>query len=214
MPSLTKIITLQITLTLELLSLRELFVLDQQHFEQYGLAEGRVLVSPYYNEQLYLRKYADVAVAIANGAFKSGLQHYIQFGEAERRSPGTFDEQGYHVRYPDVRAAVNAGAFSSGLQHYIQYGQYETNRVGFFSGSTGVNIITGFGANTDITGIDIVGYTQLADGRINYTSSRFGAGQIDTLIGGAGRDTFTLSAPSANNRFIPIVFYEGNKDAD
>ena len=192
----------------------KIFSSGLQHFQLSGLTEGRVQVSPYYNEQLYLRKYPDVAARIATGAFKSGLQHYIQNGESEGRSPGTFDEQGYLVRYPDIKAAVNAGAFSSGLQHYIQKGQYETNRVGFFSGSSGVDIITGFGANTDITGIDIGGYTQGVDGAFSYTSTRFGAGEIDTLIGGPGRDTFTLGARSVTNRYNPIEFYNGNKNAD
>lgn len=191
----------------------KIFSSGLQHFQIAGLAEGRVQVSPYYNEQLYLRNYPDVAGRIAAGAFKSGLQHYIQNGESEGRSPGTFDEEGYLVRYPDIKAAVNAGSFSSGLQHYIQYGQYETNRVGFFSGSGGVDIITGFGANTDITGIDIAGYTQRVDGTFSYTSSRFGAGEIDTLIGGPGRDIFTLGARNAKG--VPFLdFYDGNKNAD
>ena len=55
-----------------------------QHFQQFGLAEGRVNVSPYFDEALYLRKYPDVAAAVSSGSLKSGLQHYIQSGEAPR----------------------------------------------------------------------------------------------------------------------------------
>lgn len=96
-----------------------------QHFQQYGLAEGRTRVSPFYIEQLYLLNYLDVANAVRSGAFKSGLQHYINYGEAEGRSPGLFNEQTYRQAYPDVAAAIAAGGFSSGLQHYILYGQAE-----------------------------------------------------------------------------------------
>ena len=54
------------------------------HFPQFGLAEGRVNVSPYFDEALYLRKYPDVAAVVSSGSLKSGLQHYIQSGEAPR----------------------------------------------------------------------------------------------------------------------------------
>lgn len=191
----------------------KIFSSGLQHFQLAGLAEGRVQVSPYYNEQLYLRNYLDVAVGIAAGGFESGLQHYMQYGEKEGRSPGAFDEEAYLVYYPDVKAAVNAGAFSSGLQHYIQQGQNEINRVGFFSGSTRADIITSFGVNNDITGIDTTGYTQLANGKISYTSSRFGTGEVDILIGGPGRNVFTLGADNLNSGLY-LNFYEDNGNAD
>lgn len=54
------------------------------HFQQFGLAEGRVNVSPYFDAGLYLRKYPDVAAAVRLGSLKSGLQRYIQSGEAPR----------------------------------------------------------------------------------------------------------------------------------
>lgn len=183
----------------------------RQHFEQYGLAEGRVLVSPYYDEQLYLQKYTDVAVTVAAGAVKSGLQHYIQNGEAEGRSPGTFDEQAYLVRYPDVAVGVAAGAYSSGLQHYIQSGQFEANRRGYFTGTTGNDTVTGFGANTVITGIDAINPVLNEDGRIEFSSRDLGAGDVDTLIGGAGRDTFFLGSQTG---FQIESFYDNNGSAD
>lgn len=63
------------------------FSSGREHFELYGLAEGRVQVSPLYNEQFYLQNNPDVAAAVAARVFSSGLQHYIQYGEAEGRSP-------------------------------------------------------------------------------------------------------------------------------
>lgn len=96
-----------------------------QHFEQYGLAEGRVLVSLLYNEAAYLQTNPDVAAAVAAGTFSSGLQHFILYGEAEGRSGFTFDEEFYLQKYPDVAKAIAAGTFSSGLEHYVQFGQAE-----------------------------------------------------------------------------------------
>jgi hypothetical protein len=182
-----------------------------QHFEQYGLAEGRVFVSPYYNEQVYLQKYPDVAAAVAAGIYSSGLQHYIQLGETERRSPGTFDEQIYLTLFPDVAAAVAAGTFSSGLQHYVQTGQFEINRRGYFTGTTGNDIITGFGANSTITGIDLINPVLTVDGKLEFSSTKLGAGEVDILIGGAGRDTFFLSSKTG---ILPTSFYASNGSAD
>lgn len=57
-----------------------------QHFRLSGLAEGRVLVSPNYNEATYLQRYPDVAAAVVAGSFISGLSHFIELGYAEGRS--------------------------------------------------------------------------------------------------------------------------------
>lgn len=192
------------------------FSSGRQHFEQYGLAEGRVSVSPYYNEQLYLQKYPDVAAAVSAEDLSSGLQHYIQNGEAEGRSPGAFNEQGYLLLYPDVAAAVADGAFSSGLQHYIQFGQFEANRTCLFTGTTANDTITGFGARADITGIDIQ-YTTPADpGKVDYYGINFGTGEVDTLIGGSGRDLFYLGDETifASTGSFFRSFYVGNGSAD
>ncbi len=187
-----------------------------EHFQQYGLAEGRTLVSPYYDEAAYLQKHADVAAAVADGSFKSGLQHYIQNGEAEGRSPGAFDEQAYLKLYPDVAAAVEAGTLSSGFQHYIQYGQFELNRVGVLSGTTGDDTITSLG-NSDrisyITGVDITEYTPRANGDLNFTSSNLGSGEVDTLTGGDGNDLFQLGT-SWQPFGIPQSFYVGSGSDD
>lgn len=57
-----------------------------QHFQQSGLVEGRLLVSPNYNEAIYLQRYPDVAAEVAAGRLSSGLSHFIQSGYAEGRS--------------------------------------------------------------------------------------------------------------------------------
>lgn len=175
----------------------------RQHFEQYGLAEGRVSVSPYYNEQLYLQKYSDVAAAVSAGNFRSGLQHYIQFGEAEGRSVGTFNETAYLRLYPDVAAAVDAGTYSSSLQHYIQVGQFEANRNSAFTGTSGNDIIAGFGQGVRaFIGVDP---DTLLSGAIVS-----GVSEVDTLIGTEGIDGFYLGLPSLSVLNFPSrQFYVG-----
>lgn len=180
------------------------FSSGRQHFEQYGLAEGRVSVSPYYNEQSYLQKYPDVAASVRSRRFSSGLQHYIQFGEAERRSPGAFNETAYLNINSDVAAAVAAGTFSSGLQHYIQFGQFEVTRGSAFTGTSGNDIITSFGQG--IQGIIGVNPDTLLGG-----AAVAGVGEADTLIGKRGTDAFFLGLPFQPQ---PARFYVGRGNAD
>ncbi|MBD2123932.1 Ig-like domain-containing protein [Trichocoleus sp. FACHB-262] len=79
-----------------------------------------------FDERFYLFTYTDVAAAVAQGFFASGLEHFRQFGQREQRNPSPlFDNQFYLQNYPDVAAAVAQGAFPSGLDHFLQFGQSE-----------------------------------------------------------------------------------------
>ncbi|MCZ0901972.1 calcium-binding protein, partial [Microcoleus sp. HI-ES] len=59
--------------------------LDQ--FIQFGYDEGqrRTQVSPEYNESFYLANNSELQPFIQNGTFKSGYQHFVQFGAKEGR---------------------------------------------------------------------------------------------------------------------------------
>lgn len=104
------------------------------------------------------------------------------------RSPGSFEEQAYLADNPDVAAAVRAGTVSSGLQHYIQYGIKE-NRLGWFLGSNGNDVITGAGGGEKfVSGVPL---ESLING-----SPTAGVGQADTLVGSPGADLFALGFPS------------------
>ncbi|MFB2876383.1 hypothetical protein [Floridanema aerugineum] len=150
----------------------------REHFEKYGLKEGRTLVSPYYDEAAYLRKFPDVATAVQNKLIPSGLAHYIQAGEAEGRSGTPFNEEFYLLAYPDVANAVKTGTFSSGFDHYRKVGQFE-ERGAFFTGTSGSDRIKSFGRVAIVYGVD-----PLTEGG--------SIPQVDTLIGGNGLDIFTL----------------------
>ncbi|MCT7956719.1 transporter substrate-binding domain-containing protein [Laspinema palackyanum] len=79
-----------------------------------------------FNENTYLQQNADVARAVANGSFNSGLHHWTTFGFKEGRTPQiAFSENFYRDYYPDVATAITNGGFSSGLEHYARFGAAE-----------------------------------------------------------------------------------------
>jgi hypothetical protein len=94
-----------------------------------------------------------------------------------------FWEAGYLANNPDVATAVKTGSFASGLDQYTKVGQFETNRSATFVGTSGNDIVTGFGkGKTTIIGVD-------------FDESYFsdGSNEFDTLIGSEGTDTFILA---------------------
>lgn len=81
---------------------------------------------PNFNENTYLQQNADVARAVTNGSFTSGLHHWTTFGFKEGRTPQiAFSENFYRDYYPDVANAITNGGFSSGLEHYARFGAAE-----------------------------------------------------------------------------------------
>ncbi|MCT7989049.1 transporter substrate-binding domain-containing protein [Laspinema olomoucense] len=79
-----------------------------------------------FNENAYLQQNSDVARAVTNGSFNSGLHHWTTFGFKEGRTPQiAFSENFYRDYYPDVANAITNGGFSSGLEHYAQFGAEE-----------------------------------------------------------------------------------------
>lgn len=81
---------------------------------------------PNFNESTYLQQNADVARAVTNGSFTSGLHHWTTFGFKEGRTPQiAFSENFYRDYYPDVATAITNGGFSSGLEHYARFGAAE-----------------------------------------------------------------------------------------
>lgn len=68
----------------------------------------------------YIASYPDLIRALgANAA--AGQQHYLQFGQAEGRSPDSFNETQYVANYRDLRAAFGTNGNAATI-HYIQNG--------------------------------------------------------------------------------------------
>ncbi len=161
--------------------------LDQ--FIRFGYEEGRTGVSPDYDEAFYLATNRDILPFIQNGTFKNGYQHFVKFGSKEGRFGTPFFESDYLKQNPDIVPFVKSGTFTTGREHYVKYGQFESTRSATFVGSSGNDIVTGFGAgNVEIIGVE-VGVERAYGARL-YESD--GSNEFDTLTGGIGNDKFVL----------------------
>ncbi|MEG4630232.1 calcium-binding protein [Microcoleus sp. AR_TQ3_B6] len=178
------------------------FATGLDHFIQYGYEEGRTRVSPEYDEDFYLANNQDLLPFVQNGTFKNGYQHFIKFGNKERRFATSFGENLYLFENPDIAPFVYSGALTSGREHYFKFGQFE-GRSATFVGSPGNDILTGVGVgNVRLIGVG-AGYG---------VSGSDGSNEFDTLIGGTGRDTFVLGEVILSPRLSVLgvkTFYIG-----
>ncbi|MCU0516754.1 MAG: S8 family serine peptidase [Oscillatoria sp. Prado101] len=77
-----------------------------------------------FNNDYYLAQNPDVAQAVAAGA-TTGLNHFTQFGQFERRTPSALFDTTFYLRSnQDVANAVTQGRISA-VQHFINFGQFE-----------------------------------------------------------------------------------------
>ncbi|MEG4938975.1 tetratricopeptide repeat protein [Microcoleus sp. F4-D5] len=83
-------------------------------------------------EKLYLQFHADVAEGVNQGNFKSGFDHWMEYGASEdiqglrKRLPG-YIEAVYLRENPDVSNVVNQGIYKSGYEHFLLHGWTEGN---------------------------------------------------------------------------------------
>jgi hypothetical protein len=81
-----------------------------------------------FDETRYLTANPDVATAVAEDVFASGLAHFTAVGNTEDRTGAggySFDETFYLATNSDVAAAVGNGQFASGLAHFTALGLAE-----------------------------------------------------------------------------------------
>jgi ectoine hydroxylase-related dioxygenase (phytanoyl-CoA dioxygenase family) len=76
-----------------------------------------------FDEEAYLRRYPDIAKAVAAGKIPSGWMHYSNHGAAEGRKPNDFDEAFYMRAYPVAALDISEGRASSPFQHYLTIGR-------------------------------------------------------------------------------------------
>ncbi len=196
------------------------FATGLDHFIQFGYDEGnrRNEVSPEYNEDFYLANNLELTPFIGtnlvvkpNAVFKSGYQHFIQFGVKEGRFGTSFFEPEYLKKNPDIVPFVNSGNLRTGREHYFNFGKNEPSRSATFVGTRGNDIITGVGVgNTELIGVE-VGIDR-RQGNREYDS--LGSNEFDVLIGSPGVDTFVLGVliPTGGNG-VAIALYTGNAQA-
>jgi len=81
------------------------------------------IIGNYFDSDWYLKTYPDAKKAIASGKFQNALEHYLEKGTKEKRSPNaTFDENYYLNSDESVRRAVEQGHFKSGYHHFLVFG--------------------------------------------------------------------------------------------
>ncbi|TAD94702.1 MAG: tetratricopeptide repeat protein [Oscillatoriales cyanobacterium] len=86
-------------------------------------------------EKLYLQFHTDVAEGVNKGTFKSGFDHWLEYGSSEdiqgvrKRIPG-YIEAVYLRENPDVSDVVIRGIYKSGYEHFLLHGWAEgTSRL-------------------------------------------------------------------------------------
>lgn len=82
-------------------------------------------INQLFNERYYLSANPDVANAVKSGSFKTGLDHFNQFGASENRDPSFYFNTDYYLKQnPAVATAVKQGQITA-IDHFIRYGQTE-----------------------------------------------------------------------------------------
>jgi hypothetical protein len=79
------------------------------------------------DEEIYLRRNPDVALAIREGLWPSGRDHYAATGYFEGRAGSglAVSETWYLKTNPDVAKAVKEGDWKSAEEHYFRQGMFE-----------------------------------------------------------------------------------------
>lgn len=173
-----------------------IFASGFEHLVLFGRREGRTF-SPYFDEEWYRKRYPDVDAAIQAGAFASAFDHYLTFGRdpSERRSMSPLNEFIYLRKNPDVANAVDTNLFFSGQQHYEQNGRAEGRSV-TITGTRGNDNLVASDNGDMLTGVPVGvgrGVNPLPLNQNFPVYDSLGRGEIDTLTGGAGPDTFFLA---------------------
>jgi Ca2+-binding RTX toxin-like protein len=109
-----------------------------------------------------------------------------------------------------VQKAIDAGLVETPYEHYLKFGQFEAREDSIFSAtSDGNNTVYGSGYENGLVGVQISGGVYTRD----VTPITTGVGEVDTLIGAPGEDTFFLGNGSViNDKSQP--FYVGQGDQD
>ncbi|MBD2547475.1 DUF7948 domain-containing protein [Planktothricoides raciborskii] len=86
-----------------------------------------------FDENYYLQQNPDVGAAVSEGIFKTGLRHFLQWGQIDANRPFrllrfNFDEDTYLTQNPDVAAGASEGKIEPGIEHFLENGLTE-NRI-------------------------------------------------------------------------------------
>ncbi|MEM6839224.1 MAG: choice-of-anchor D domain-containing protein [Cyanobacteria bacterium P01_C01_bin.120] len=86
---------------------------------------GGLRIAPLFDETDYLNDNPDVALAVQQGTFNYGFEHFVLFGINEGRAPSDwFDTDYYLSQNADVAAAVSRGE-TTAISHFLNSGHRE-----------------------------------------------------------------------------------------
>ncbi|NEQ45428.1 MAG: hypothetical protein F6K00_18570 [Leptolyngbya sp. SIOISBB] len=97
----------------------------QSALVDFNVEMGGIRIAPLFDEADYLSENPDVAIAVQQGIYQYGFEHFVLFGLSEGRTPSNwFDEQYYLAQNADVAAAVSRGQ-TTAIAHFLQIGHRE-----------------------------------------------------------------------------------------
>lgn len=79
-----------------------------------------------FDESYYLALNPTVAQEVNRGNFRSGFDHFLQFGQFEGRDPSPLFNTGFYLsQNPQVAEAVAQRQLPSAFSHFVQFGLFE-----------------------------------------------------------------------------------------
>jgi hypothetical protein len=127
-------------------------------------------------------------------------------------SENTLYEPFYFEENPGVEESIANGEYESAFEHYVKVGQFDPDSEVIFSGTSGDDFLTGFGASSLLIGVEV---TDVDGEKEGYRTATTGLGEADFAVGGLGVDTFVIGN---DNILDPAkgseVWYVGNGDED
>ena len=92
---------------------------------------GGLSLGHFFDNGYYLSRNLDVAAAVDKGVFKTGFEHFVEYGWLEgRNGSALFNEKEYLATYADVAEAVTNQIWESGFEHFAFYGHREGRQPG------------------------------------------------------------------------------------
>jgi FKBP-type peptidyl-prolyl cis-trans isomerase len=84
-----------------------------------------------FDEHYYLMANPTVSTEVADGAYATGYDQYLAYGQYHGMSPSPYwDEAWYLKENPTVASEVKAGTYSSGFMQFYLSGQYNESTTG------------------------------------------------------------------------------------
>ena len=175
-----------------------------QHYQTYGVAEGRTVMETPFNALSYIASYPDLIGAFGTDA-AAGTRHYAQYGTSEGRSI-SFDPAVYAATHIDLARIIGSDT-AAAAAHYISYGMSEGRAT------SGFDSVAYLLSNTDLAGMSptqaqahwlAYGADEGRAGDALFGREQASHGMVNGVAGGvtdsrSDRDWFAVDIPANRN---------------